>query len=68
MIYLTQLILNYLRGFLMKEFVARIIGAFFTKEKIIGMVAGVIISGVAAGIDMQPQVMRDAICSAYAGK
>jgi|GEM_PF-5211876 len=52
----------------MKEFVARIIGAFFTKEKIIGMVAGVIISGVAAGIDMQPQVMRDAICSAYAGK
>ena len=62
---IENLILNYIKGVLMNGIIARILAAFFTKEKIIGYIGGVIISVVAAGFDMQPRVIKDAVCSAY---
>lgn len=59
------LILNYIKGLIMNGIIARIVSAFFTKEKIIGYVGGIIISLAAAGLDMQPKVIKDAVCTAY---
>jgi hypothetical protein len=62
---IESLILQYIKGFIMNGIIARIVSAFFTKEKIIGYVGGIIISLAAAGLDMQPKVIKDAVCLAY---
>jgi hypothetical protein len=46
----------------MKEILSKIIQKLLSKEKIIGFVAGVLITTAGAGLDIAPEQIHDIIC------
>ena len=62
---MINLLLNLTKGVVMETIIKKIVGVFFTKEKMIGYGVGVAIAVAAAALDMQPKELRDTICQSY---
>lgn len=62
---MINLLLNLTKGVIMETILKKLIGLFFTKEKMIGYGVGIAIAVAAASLDMQPKELRDMICQAY---